>query len=286
MSYALKEPFHSKEFSNWSGVFESLSLDEFNSIALYLSFPFAVSEPVRQVGRDLFIARLRAYGPKPPFMVPRPPVDSKVDFLEGMPENLPLSDKTRLIFSSAFSELQELGYASTVYDWGSTTRLTYPPKNVDALLAWHLLLRNWLIVELRKGSVDAPSLDVGAAQRLMSHEFASRVRAEEHKLDLLAPTRTALQTIILKYEDEYLEFRTLVERLRTSSASPWTNFSLGYFATDSWLKNEGYYRLTLAEWRNIKKLLSASEIAVLEQWARQHTTRNQYKSLIVPMPDF
>jgi len=286
MSYALKEPFRSREFSNWSGVFGSLSLDEFNPIAHYLSFPLAVSEPIREVGRAFFIAHLRAFGPTPPFKPPQPPIDPKIDLLEGVPEELPFNEKAKVIFSSAFAKLNELGCATTIYDWGNTSRLTYPPKNVDGLFLWHILLRNWLIVELRKDGTVAASLDVGAAQHLMGQEFASRVLAEADQLDLLAPTRTALQAIILKYEDERHKLQTLVKNLRTSSASPWTNFALSYFPDDSWMLNEGNFRLPLAEWRNIKQLLSVSELAVLEQWARKYTTRHRFKGLIVPIPDF
>jgi len=281
MLYELKEPISVRNFRIWSYVFASVSLFEFNTIADKLSFPLHIPEIVRQVAQDFTIASQRIFSFTCSF-------EPEVNLLEGVQDEEPFGEKAKIVFARTFSRLEILGFAKLIYQWGITTHDAYPPRHIDALHSWYNLLFLWAILEVHNGSALSGLMDSEAMKRVLDRHASTLYEkvAKPHELTLPTPTKNQLQATLLTYEDKFLTYEVLLKQILASLANPWADYALRYVpATYSWLRSEGRFRWHLEEWHKVKNLLSASEIMILEEWARQHTTY-PYRHLITPMPTF
>lgn len=212
----------------WLPIFEVLSVKRFNWEWQRLGTKREIPAAVRETCRDFVILIHRhALGRDIPFTV------------QHLHTDTPLA-----IWRETMSHLDDLGYASELFDWGrqSQTFLDEAGQQEDAFAhSWNILLNRWAAGDAPTDTSD-PALD-----SMMMADF---------------------RIMLLRYHVADLQFRLNVNLMKqTPTQDAWQAFAFEHLHVDTWMQLQGDYIGRMSKWRAIYECLSSDETAALLQWA-------------------
>jgi hypothetical protein len=223
---------HEDDIFDWIRIFQMISIELFDTFSDELKFPTAVSEDLREIAAQFWVA-LHAYIAitNPDFTPPK---------LPNAPLFSPLSDIDPYvqIWDNIFAQLTQLGYGEIIYSWGQKT-VEYQSQIGKLYILtseWNIVLRDW---------VRDPEDD----------------RAIPMPLTLPREIDEKLRVHVKKYDNDVEELNSWSPpvHLNLTEKKIYNQCSAIIF------RYVRYHRMTIM-WKNIFAVLSQTELKTLEQW--------------------
>jgi hypothetical protein len=221
----------------WSGVFEALSVSQFDRCFRELGFPFQPSKELHSISKDFVLLYYMYLGksiPEQPSI--QLPVNSTDDVL-------------LTTWNVTFSRLQGLTYDSVVYMWGKQTYRNYAGQNNQFVrqLHWNSLLTDWA------NNPTHPGFEA---------------------LHLSPQMQTKLQSTINRHDENYWRLRHQFEQIKQSSKTKWEEFAFDDLQVGAWMHLQAQFVAAIAKWDDIFTILSDNKsIETLQEWGWQQFER-------------
>jgi hypothetical protein len=249
----------------WKSIFGLLCVEKFAEIYPLFDFPVEPTDEIRNIAQgflEAFFGLLANDVAEAPFRT--------VDFFSRIPADASYEEKHNILFQLTFAALEELGCAAVIYEWAAESSFFKPLyKNRKQIEVAKFLFREWAIDTWRDQG-DISNTDDSADVKEMTQDWQSFGKPEKSLSRLSEfpiPLDAKAQAQLFEHELRYFHLKNFGVRLKRSIATPWEEFV--FFrgtAGGSTISNEGYFRISVSEWRAVCAQLRADEIERVEMW--------------------